>query len=155
VCEGVPLRGVLEPQRHRVVGPHVDEAVVALAHVAHEDVEERLRVALHVFGRRQARREATLVQRDAAGIVERQAEAEADPVLDLAHPLEDLLGSDEVHPAELVVVAEVAPGGAIGTLGPSLRHACPLSPRILDRRYSWTDRYGLASREYRRRRSQA
>jgi hypothetical protein len=42
VRERVPLRRVLQPDRHRVVGPHVDEAVVALAHVAHEDVVEDL-----------------------------------------------------------------------------------------------------------------
>ena len=46
------------------------------------------------------------------GIVERQAQAEADAGLDLAHALEDLLGGEQVDAAELVVVAPVAPGRA-------------------------------------------
>ena len=35
VRERVPLRRVLQPERHLVVGPDVGEAVVALAHLAH------------------------------------------------------------------------------------------------------------------------
>ena len=77
VRERVPLRRVLQPERHLVVGPHVVEAVVALAHLAHRDVVEDLGVSLHVLGRREPRRVPPLVQRGAAGEVERQAQAEA------------------------------------------------------------------------------
>ena len=55
---------------------------------------------------------AALVQHRAAGEVERQAQAEADAGLDLAHALEHLLGGEQVDAAELVVVAPVAPGRA-------------------------------------------
>ena len=87
VRERVPLRGVLQPERDLVVGPDVDEGVVALAHLAHRDVVEDLGGAVHVLGRREARRVAPLVERGAAGEVERQAQAERDAVLDLAHAL--------------------------------------------------------------------
>ena len=40
--------------------------------------------------------------------------------------LEDLLGGEEVDPAQLVVVAPVAPGRALGTVHPALRHGFPL-----------------------------
>ena len=46
VRERVPLGGVLEPEGDRVVGPDVEEARPALVHVAHEDVEEDLGVAV-------------------------------------------------------------------------------------------------------------
>ena len=127
VRERVPLRRVLQPERHLVVGPDVGEGVVALADLAHRLVVEDLRGAVHVLGRREARRVAALVERGAAGEVERQAEAERDAVLDLADALEHLLGGDEVDAAELVVVAEIAPGGALRTLRPTLRHGVPLA----------------------------
>ncbi len=128
VRERVPLRRVLQPERHLVVGPHVVEGVVALAHLAHRDVVEGLGIALHVLGRREARRVPPLVQRGAAREVERQAQAEGDAVLDLPHALEDLLGREQVDAAELVVVTPVTPRRALRTLGPPLRHRrLPLS----------------------------
>ena len=93
VGERVPLRRVLQREGHHVVGPHVDVLGVApVLHLAHVDVVEGGGVALHVLGRREDGRVAPLVQGSAAGIVERQAQAEADAGLDLAHALEDLLG---------------------------------------------------------------
>ena len=85
VGERVPLRGVLQREGHDVVGPHVDVLGVAeVGHLAHVDVEE---------GGRRCRpcprsgasdgRVAALVQRGAAGEVERQAQAEADAGLHL------------------------------------------------------------------------
>ncbi len=59
VGERVPLRRVLQRERHHVVGPHVD---VARVHLAHVDVEERVRVPVQVLGRRQDRRVPSLVQ---------------------------------------------------------------------------------------------
>src|SRR4029079_18102407 len=59
--------------------------------------------------------------------VEGTANAEPDAGLHFAHALEDLLGGDEVDPTELVVIAEVAPRRALGTLCPSLRHGHLLS----------------------------
>ena len=92
VGQRVPLGRVLQRERHHVVGPHVDVLGVAeVGHLAHVDVVEGARVALHVLGRRQPGRGAALVEGGAAGEVERQAEAEADAGLDLAHALEDLL----------------------------------------------------------------
>ena len=76
VRERVPLRRVLQPERHLVVGPHVDVTRAAvLRDLALVDVVEDLGIAVEVFGRREARRVAALVQRGAAGEVERQAEA--------------------------------------------------------------------------------
>ena len=145
VRERVPLRRVLQPERHLVVGPDVVEAVVALAHLAHGDVVEDLGIALHVLGRREARRVAPLVQRGAAREVERQAQAEGDAVLDLAHALEDLLGREQVDAAELVVVAPVAPGRAFRALRPPLRHGVPLA---LYRPVGFrSDRYSSRGRE--------
>ena len=77
VRERVPLRRVLQPERHLVVGPDVEKLSSPFAHLAHGDVVEDLGVALHVLGRREARRVAPLVQRGAARVVERQAQAEA------------------------------------------------------------------------------
>ena len=89
VRERVPLRRVLQRERHDVVGPHVDVPRAAvLRDLALVDVVEDLGIAVEVFGRREARRIAALVQRGAAGEIERQAEAEADAGLDLAHALQ-------------------------------------------------------------------
>ena len=65
----------------------------------------------------------------AAGEVERQAQAEADAGLDLAHALEHLLGGEQVDATELVVVAPIAPGRAVRTLLPPFAHraAPPMS----------------------------
>src|SRR6476660_4839461 len=86
------------------------------------DVEEDAWVALHVLGRREGGRMAALVQRDAPGEVERQAQAEADAGFDLAHPLQHLLGGEQVDPTEFVVVTPIPPRGAVRTLLPPLGH---------------------------------
>ena len=123
VGERVPLGRVLQRQGDHVVGPHVDVLrVPEVVHLAHVDVVEGAGVAVHVLGRREDRRVAPLVQGGPAGVVERQAQAEADAGLDLADALEDLLGGEQVDAAELVVVAPVAPGRAGRALLPPLRH---------------------------------
>jgi len=128
VGQRVPLGGVLQGERDHVVGPHVDVLGVAeVGHLAHVDVVEDVGVALHVLGRGQAGRRSPLVEDRPAGEVEREAEAEADARLHLAHALEDLLGGEQVDAAELVVVAPVAPGRAGRPLGPALRHDAPSS----------------------------
>src|SRR5207302_7311528 len=96
-------------------------------HLAHVDVVEGCGIALHVLGRRQLRGVPPLVQRGAAGIVERQAEAEADAGLDFTHALEDLLGSEQVDATELVAVAPIAPRRAGRAPIPPFRHATPPS----------------------------
>ena len=124
VGERVPLRRVLQRERDDVVGPDVDVLGVAeVLHLAHVDVVEGGRLALHVLGRGDHRRVPALVERGAAGVVERQAQAEADAGFDLADALEHLLGGDQVDPAQFVVVAPVAPGRAGRALLPPLRHA--------------------------------
>ena len=89
------------------------------------------------------RRVPPLVQRGAAGVVERQAQAEADAGLDLAHALEDLLGGEQVDAAELVVVAPVAPGRAVRALRPPLRHRRP--PRLYRPVGLRSERYSTAA----------
>jgi hypothetical protein len=54
--------------------------------------------------------------------VAREAEAEAQPVLDLADPLEHLRRSEQIDTAQLVVLAPVTPGRARRTLLPTLSH---------------------------------
>ena len=46
VRERIPLRRVLQRERHLVVVPHVVEAVVALVHLAHQDVVEGVGIAV-------------------------------------------------------------------------------------------------------------
>ena len=63
VRERVPLRRVLQRERHDVVGPHVDVARAAvLRDVLLVDVVEGLGVAVEVLGRREPRRVPALVQ---------------------------------------------------------------------------------------------
>ena len=120
VGERVPLGRVLQRERDDVVGPDVDVLRVAeVRHLAHVDVVEDVRRAVHVLGGGEARGMAALVQGGAAGEVEREAEAERASLLHLGHALQHLLGRHQVDAAELVVVAEVAPGRAIRTLRPS------------------------------------
>jgi hypothetical protein len=65
---------------------------------------------------------AALVQRGAAGEVERQAQAEALARLHLPDALKHLLRRDEVDAAELVVLAPVTPRRTFRPSFPSLRH---------------------------------
>ncbi len=149
VGQRVPLGRVLQRQRDHVVGPHVDVLGVAeVGHLAHVDVVEDARVALHVLGRRQPRRRAPLVEGGAAREVERQAEAEADAGLDLAHALEDLLRREQVDAAELVVVAPVAPGRAVrALLSTASSRLSSRSDRLaLHVPTGWSTRNGFAQR---------
>ena len=77
---------------------------------------------VHVLGGGQHRRVPALVQGGAAGVVERQAEAEADAGLDLAHAFEHLVRGEQVDAAELVVLAPVPPRRAVRALLPPLGH---------------------------------
>src|SRR6185437_8519635 len=81
---------------------------------------------------------AALVQRRAARVVQRQAQAERDARLDLAYPLKDLLRGEQVDPAELVVVSPVAPRRVGRAPGPPLRHDSSEVPGKL------TDRYNIS-----------
>jgi hypothetical protein len=123
VGERVPLGRVLQREGHHVVGPDVDVLRVAeIGHLAHVDVVEGGRVAVHVLGRRDDRGMAALVEDGPAGEVERQAQAERQAGLHLADALEHLLGGEQVDATELVVVAPVTPGRAFRPLDPALRH---------------------------------
>ena len=56
VGQGVPLRRVLQRERHDVVGPDVDVLGIAeVLHLAHPDVVEGGRLAVHVLGGRRPR----------------------------------------------------------------------------------------------------
>ena len=151
VRERVPLRRVLQRERHLVVGPHVDVTRARRTSGSRSGGRCRRRSGLPSMSSvgARTRRVAPLVQRGAAGIVERQAQAEADAGLDLAHALEHLLGGEQVDAAELVVVAPVAPGRAVRALLPPLRHGClprPYRPVAVPTGWYCTDRFGLRSR---------
>src|SRR5262249_39441686 len=92
-------------------------------HLALVDVVEDVGLALHVLGRHEDRRVPPLVQRRSTRIVEREAQAETEARFDLAHAPEDLLGSEQVDPAELVVVTPVAPRRTGRASRPALRHS--------------------------------
>src|SRR5207248_4286431 len=114
---------VLEGEGHHVVVPDVDVlGVPPLLHLALVDVVEDVGGAVHGLGGREDRRIPPLVERRSAGVVERQAETEADAGLDLPHALEELLGSEQIDAAELVVVAPIPPGRPWRALLPPLRH---------------------------------
>ncbi len=114
----VPLRRVLQREQHHVVAHHVGEVRVVLAE---REAEVLLAGALAVaHGGRDARRVAARVEHVAAGIVERQRQAEADALLHLGHALQHLLARHVVHAPALVVGAELAPVGARGSVLPSL-----------------------------------
>ena len=134
VGERVPLRRVLQKERHLVVGPHVDVArVPPFLHLTLVNVVEDVGVALHVLGRREDGRVPALVQGGATGVVERQAQTEADAGFDLTRALEHLLGREQIDAAELVVLAPVSPRRAVRALLPSLRHCFAPSVACTDR----------------------
>src|SRR5215469_14078299 len=120
VDERVPLRRVLQPERHHVVGPDVDQSPAD--RVLGDDVEERVGLILHVLGRPRDRGIPALVQRRPAGEVKRQAQREAETRLHLPYALQHLLLGNEVDTPKLIVLAPVTPRGAVGPLRPSFRH---------------------------------
>src|SRR6185437_12666402 len=90
--------------------------------------ERIIHVGLAVAARRfEARRMTPRVERVSAGIVERQAEAEAASLAHLGNALQHLSRGQEVEPTELVVRPEIAPGRAWRPLLPSRVHASPSS----------------------------
>ena len=135
--EAVPLRRVLRAHQHGVVADHVAEEMRLGAHTR---VEHRIAVAL---GRLQRRRKADRRQRPAAGIVERQAEAERPPFPHLLRRAQHGLARDVVQAAELIVVAELAPVRPFRPLLPALRHPLPR------RSYGLIEKCHLARRAHR------
>src|SRR5690242_6980941 len=78
------------------------------------------------LGRAERRRVAARIEDVAAGIVERQAEAEAAPLAHLGDALEELLAGQEIEATELVVDPEIAPGRAGWSVLPTriVAHLC-------------------------------
>src|SRR4029077_16135839 len=74
-------------------------------------------------GRAQHRRGAARVEHVAAGVIERQTEAGAQPFLAFGHPLLDLVGSEQIEAPELIVRSPISPRGTFRTVFPSLRCA--------------------------------
>src|ERR1051326_3776834 len=62
---------------------------------------------------------AARIEQAAAGIIERQAETEAQALAHLGDALLDLLGGEQVEAAELIVRPEIAPGRTLGTALPA------------------------------------
>ena len=118
----------------RILGGEADlvvaEDVRAQRVLAAERVVET-RLARPEGERRQPRRPAHRAQHHAAGPVERQAQAEAPADANLGHALQHLLRCQQVEAAELVIRAEIAPGGA---LWPSRPSRPGQSPALLSRR---------------------
>jgi hypothetical protein len=100
----VPLRAVLQMHDDQVVTHDIGaQGVVAPHLVVHIGFAVAHRGAQH-------RRAAAGVEHRAAGEVQRQAQVEAQAMLDLSHALQDLGGCEQIHAAELVIGAKVAPG---------------------------------------------
>ena len=123
--ERVPLRRILQRQDHAIVARHVHEQRVDRVG---EEVEPP---AVLVAGRRQHRRQAARVQHVAARQVERQAEAEGKAFLHFGDAFQHLLGRDEVQPAELIVIAPIAPGRAFRAMLPALHLTLPVAGRAI------------------------
>ena len=68
---------------------------------------------------------AARVEHVAAGIVERQAEAEGDALSHLGRRLQPLFRRQKIDPPELIVGPEIAPVRALGPLGPTFVHNYP------------------------------
>ena len=62
----------------------------------------------------------------AAGVIQRQAEAEGDAFADLAHAGKAAFGGEPVHPADLVVGPEIAPVRAIRPVYPTWHFRLPV-----------------------------
>ena len=113
VREAVPLRRVLQVQHGQVVADHVAVPRVVVG----QPVDH---VGAAVAHRRPEHRRMTArVQRVAARQVERQRQAEGQPLADLGHALPHLLRPDQVQSPELVVGAEVAPVRTLRTAHPA------------------------------------
>ena len=111
--EAVPLRRVLQRQDHLVVADDVGGGgIVAAQRVVHVGF-----VAAH--GRLQHRRKAARREDRAAGIVERQRQAEGLSDLHLGDALQDLFRRQQIEAATFVIGAEIAPGRAGGAVGPA------------------------------------
>ena len=106
MSEAVPLRRILQRHLDHVVADHIDPLRVfageRIGDVGH---------ALALVGD-EPRRMAPRVDDGAAGIVERQAEAEGLAFLNLGDAFLDLVGGQQVEPAQLIVRTPIAPGRA-------------------------------------------
>ena len=123
--QAVPLGRVLQVQDHRVV---VDD--VGQARVVEAELIVHVRPAVAQRGS-QHRRVAPRVEHVAAGIVERQAQAERKAFADFRDALLDLVRRKQVEAPELVVRPEIPPGGAFRPpLPPGARcHSLLLPPK--------------------------
>ena len=104
--EAVPLRRILQRHLDDVVADHVENCGSSRA--------ERVGDVGHAVALvgDEPRRVAARVDDGAAGIVERQLQAEGPALLDLGDAFETLSGGQQVEPAELIVRAPIAPGRA-------------------------------------------
>ena len=119
--EAVPLGGVLQGHQHYVVADDVGHIRVVLGHRVAEVLHARA-LARIAHRRELPRRQPARVQHVAAGIVERQRQAERETFLHLGDALQHLLAGNVIHPPALVVRAEFAPVGTGRALLPALGH---------------------------------
>src|SRR6185436_3901067 len=102
-------------QNHGIVVDHIGGLrVIALDDINH------VRPAISQ-GRTKDRWVAPRVEQIAAWIVQRQAQAEHQTFFHFGDALLDLLRRQQVQPSELIVRAEIAPGGTLGSLFPACR----------------------------------
>src|SRR2546430_8766946 len=114
--ERIPLRRVLQREEHEVVADDVGEVRV----FRREGKAEVLLAPAERGG--QSRRRPAGIERAAAGIVERQRQAESNAFPHLGDALQHLLARHQVHAAALVIGAELAPIGARRSLLPTRFH---------------------------------
>src|SRR5579883_17533 len=123
--EAVPLRRILQRDDRDIVADDVGMARVV---PAQRIVHHRLALAPRRF---EAGRMAARVEKIAARVVERQAEAEAPPLANLGDALQHLDRRQQVEPAQLVVRPEIAPVRSWRALLPSwasVHAVTPLDP---------------------------
>jgi hypothetical protein len=119
--ERVPMGGILGVQHCRVVADEVGRIGIVIRDAI---VHPRPAIAER---RAQHRRIAARAQDTPARPIERQAQAECDPLANLARGCAHPFGRQEVDPTELVVGPEVPPVRSFWSHTPPLRHSYDLS----------------------------
>src|ERR1700677_597554 len=104
MAQRIPLRRILGPERDRVVAGEVGPVLVLEAKRKVDEVIAFVPRLDPAFGRMSLRHKQV-----AARKIKRQAKAEGEPFLDLFGGLLAPFGRNQIEPADLIILAKVAP----------------------------------------------
>ena len=116
----IPLGGILQGEQHLVVADHVQRGgIVATQREVH------VGTVTAAPGWRQHRRIAARIDDAAAGIIQRQRQAEILAGLYLGDALQNLCSRYQIKPAQFIIRTPIAPGRARRSLFPTriIRHS--------------------------------